>query len=66
VTSGVSECKNKLSGKKIARRAAMKKGNMNKKVAPEQYNQVDIYIDLTEEVHIPHFIVTCSFFLFVC
>jgi hypothetical protein len=35
---------------------------MNKKVAPEQNNRVDNYVDLIEEVHIPHFIITCSFF----
>jgi hypothetical protein len=30
--------------KKITKRAAMKKGNMNKKAAPEQDNQVDSYV----------------------
>jgi hypothetical protein len=52
----------KLSDKKITKHDAMKKGNMNKKVAPEQDHRVDSYVDLTEEVHIPHFIITCSFF----
>jgi hypothetical protein len=35
---------------------------MNKKVAPEHDNQVDSYVDLTEEVHNHHFIITRSFF----